>query len=449
MRVFVALQGVGVLLLAANLTAARRTLPATGEIRLERGIGPAGVVESLDDTQFPEPSGLDLPDVLPYRFEMDETAIHEIKNHRVPVGDNVAKVIRMDSRRERALTPTAAPPLETNFAGLFASNLAPPDPCMAVGPNHIILSVNTRFNIYNKNGATQAANSYATFFSNVNSLPSVFDPKVVYDHYSGRWIVVILAVSNSASAYLIAVSDDSDPRGTWYKYSSPAHIDGSTPTSHGADYPGIGFDHEAVYITSNQFANFVTGGFMYSKIRIFKKSELYNNAAPPLTYTDITRMVDPSDGEFTFTIKPVVPWDSISGTFLVNTQGSLGTNVELWRLSNALTSPVLTHLASVPIGTYSAPPDAVQPLGAPLVNTNNSTLQSEVHYRNGRLYFAFPQAYDFGGGTVSAVRYLEMDTTGGLVQNIIYGADGENHFFPAPIPLASGNVAMVFSHSSA
>ncbi|MGH8003665.1 MAG: hypothetical protein ACRECJ_02940, partial [Limisphaerales bacterium] len=36
-----------------------------------------------------------------------------------------------------------------------------------------------------------------------------------------------------------------------------------------------------------------------------------------------------------------------------------------------------------------------------------------------------------------------------MVQNIIYGADGENHFFPAPIPLASGNVAMVFSHSSA
>ncbi|MCI0406772.1 MAG: hypothetical protein L0209_12045, partial [candidate division Zixibacteria bacterium] len=382
-------------------------------------------------------------------YEVPTEVFNEIKRRHVAPGDNGARVVRVGSLLNGTQAPTVAPPLETSFAGLFASNLAPPDPCMAVGPNHIVLSVNTRFNIYNKNGATQSANSYATFFSNVNALPSVFDPKVVYDHLAGRWIVVILAVGTNASSYLIAASDDDDPRGTWYKYSSPAHIDGATPTTHGADYPGIGFDDEAVYITSNQFSNFLTGSFMYSKIRIFKKSELYSNAAPPLTYTDITRMTDPSNGEFTFTIKPIIPHSPVNGTFLVNTQGSTGDNIELWRITNPLTAPALAHVASIPIGSYSAPPDAVQPFSVALVNTNSSTIQSEVQYRNGRLYFAFPQAHNFGDTTVSAVRYLEMDTTGTLQQNIIYGADGEEHFFPAPWPLASGNVAMVFSHSSA
>ncbi|HXF49824.1 MAG TPA: hypothetical protein VNL73_10445 [Verrucomicrobiae bacterium] len=416
---------------------------------IQSGVGPAGVVEVLDETQPPEPEAP--PKVArQHPYDVPTEVFNEIKRRQMAPGDNGAQVVRAGSLLGRTQAPSVAPPLDISFTGLFASNLAPPDPCMAVGPNHIVLAVNTRFNIYNKNGATQAANSYATFFSNVNTLPSVFDPKIVYDHFARRWITVILAIGTNASAYLIAVSDDDDPRGTWYKYSSPAHIDGSTPTTHGADYPGIGFDQEAVYIASNQFANFLTGGFMYSKIRIFKKSELYSNAAPPLTYTDITRMQDPSDGGFTFTIKPMIPWDdSIPGIFLVNTQGSAGSNIELWRLTNPLTSPSLTHRATIPIGSYQAPPDAVQPFGVALVNTNSSTGQSEVHYRNGRLYFAFPQAHNFGSSTVSAIRYLELDTSGAVNQNIIYGADGEEHYFPAPMPLKSGNVAMIFSHSSA
>lgn len=413
---------------------------------MERGVGPAGIPISTFDPQPPEPEpGVKVARQHPY--DVPTEVFNEIKRRPIPVGDNGAKVIQALSFLNRTQAPLA-PPLETNFSGFFASNLAPPDPCMAVGPNHIVLSVNTRFAIYDKNGVIQFSTSYSTFFSSVNSLPSVFDPKVVYDHLAGRWIVMILALGTSASSYLIAVSDDADPRGTWYRYSSPAHLDGSVATTNGADYPGIGFDAEAVYITSNQFASFLQEGFVYSKIRIFKKSELYNNAAPPLSYTDVTRMRDPSDGGFSFTIKPAVPLSPFDGTFFINTQGSLGSNIELWRLTNPTTTPSFTHRATIPIGGYSAPPDAVQPLGVALVNTNSSTGQSEVHYRNGRLYFAFPQAHNFGSGTVSAIRYLELDTAGSVNQNIIYGADGEEHFFPAAVPLASGNVAMVLSHSS-
>ncbi|HLG94433.1 MAG TPA: hypothetical protein VI546_06315 [candidate division Zixibacteria bacterium] len=435
----------GVLLFLAIPVIGADTVP--DGIQILTGVGPAGVPISTYDPLPPEPPPPGPRVAREHPYDVPTEVFNEIKRRQIAPGDNGAQIVRAGSRLDRTQAPTVAPPLETSFAGLFASNLAPPDPCMAAGPDFLILSVNTRFNIYNKNGAIQSALNYTTFFSSVNSFP-VFDPKVVYDHLSGRWIVVILAIGSSASSYLIAVSDDADPRGTWYRYSSPAHIDGSTPTTNGADYPGIGFDAEAVYITSNQFADFLNGGFMYSKIRIFKKSELYSNAAPPLSYTDIVRMRDPSNLEYSFTIKPAVPLSPLAGTFFVNTMGSSGSNIELWRLTNPITAPTLTHRASIPIGSYSAPPDGVQPLGVALVNTNSSTLQSEVQYRNGRLYFAFPQAHNFGGGTVSAIRYLELDTSAAINQNIIYGADGEEHFFPAPLPLASGNVAMVFSHSS-
>src|SRR5437764_632713 len=39
------------------------------------------------------------------------------------------------------------------FAGVGANGYAPPDTNIAVGPNHIVETVNTRYAIYDKNGA--------------------------------------------------------------------------------------------------------------------------------------------------------------------------------------------------------------------------------------------------------------------------------------------------------
>jgi len=452
MRLFTIFMATGGILVLAFAVSLADNLPPG--VRMGQGVGTKGVVESTYGPQSPDP-GFPVAD-FPHRFELDEEPIRAIKNRQLPVGHEQARIIEALTNRGGQQAIAAAPTLGTNFAGhnMNQCGCIPPDPAMAAGPNHIILSVNTSFAIYNKTGTQQFVQSYAAFFAGINtSGGGAFDPKVVYDHYAGRWIILALAAGSSAAAYLIAASDDSDPNGTWFKYSSPAHLDGATPTTNGADFPGIGFDSsEAVYVTSNQFTNFLNPptSFDYSKIRIFKKSELYSNAAPPLTYTDFVGMTDPSDLGTTFTIKPVLSTGPVMGTFLVNTGGSSGNFIELWRINDPVTSPALVHRASVVIGSYSAPVDATQPSGVTPIETNNSTIQSEIQLRNGRLYFAFPQSHNFGSGTVAAIRYLEIDTVGDTVpgRNIIYGADGENHFFPAPIALFSGNVAMIFSHCS-
>ena len=46
-----------------------------------------------------------------------------------------------------------------------------------------------------------------------------FDPKTLYDPYNNRWLVFGVAEPGSvASSVLLAISDTSDPQGTWHLY---------------------------------------------------------------------------------------------------------------------------------------------------------------------------------------------------------------------------------------
>ncbi len=425
-------------------------------VQMERFVTPAGAVGSIDESASPVSESLQVSAPKPaphYPYEVDELTIKAIKSRPAVRDVSGAKVIQASSIPEGAFGKVAAPALGANFDGfdLSISGYIPPDPIMAAGPNHLVLAVNLIWGIFTKTGAPSAFNAIQNWFAPVNTLNLDYsDPKVLYDQYAGRWIVMCIAFGDNANprgAYFISVSDDANPGGTWFKWMIPVPNDGTFP-----DFPGVGFDaSDAVYFTANHFG-ITDGVFKYASAVILKKSELYANnpAVPPLTVTRFNGMIDPTDGALTFTIKPSVAFDDpVSGTFLLNTLGSVGSNLELWRITDPVgPSPALAHRATIPIGSYAAPPDAVQPSGVTPIETNNSTIQSEVQYRNGRLYLAFPQAYDFGGGTVSAIRYLELDTTGSIIQNIIYGADGEYFFFPAPLSVKSGNAAMVFSHSS-
>ena len=112
-----------------------------------------------------------------------------------------------------------------------------------------------------------------------------FDPKVIYDQYNGRFIVVALEQAGSAvsdpsnlSRILLAVSDDSDPNGTWYYTSinSKVNIGG---TEYWTDYPGIAMDANAVYVTGNLFP-FASGGGQGSRVWIIDKNGWYTGGAP-------------------------------------------------------------------------------------------------------------------------------------------------------------------------
>ncbi|MBI1744113.1 hypothetical protein HYR54_13750 [Candidatus Acetothermia bacterium] len=120
-----------------------------------------------------------------------------------------------------------APDILSNGQGLDTSEasltVTPPDPDIAVGPNHFITVVNLSFAIYDKaTGTRLQATSFASWFSAVCSCSSIdlTDPRIAYDSQEGHWLMMILLEkdSTSTSSYLLSVSQTSDPTGAWWNY---------------------------------------------------------------------------------------------------------------------------------------------------------------------------------------------------------------------------------------
>lgn len=142
--------------------------------------------------------------------------------------------------------------LTKSFEGIQWNTKLPPDPEIAVGPNHLVLTANNKIEIYDKNGTKLTENTLLNWFTTVSPPGDPFDPKVVYDHLDNRWIVFALSRPSggySPSNYLISVSQSADPTVGWYYYKFDARIDNTTNTNNWADFTGLGYNQEAVFIT--------------------------------------------------------------------------------------------------------------------------------------------------------------------------------------------------------
>ncbi len=113
----------------------------------------------------------------------------------------------------------------SGFAAVAQTEWSPPDPNLAVGPDHIVETVNAAIAFYDKHTGQQLFSTHLGtpgnpgFFEPVGADSGfVFDPKCFYDQKVGRFVVVALEHNSNDSWIDIAVSDDDDPNGIWYKY---------------------------------------------------------------------------------------------------------------------------------------------------------------------------------------------------------------------------------------
>jgi hypothetical protein len=162
--------------------------------------------------------------------------------------------------------PAFAATVTANFDGVTASGSAPPDTTMAVGPNHIIVWVNSRFAIYNKSGTviTAATNGNTLFAGMPNqcSTTNRGDPILKYDQLADRWILSQFAFDKSGNSNIapyfqcIAVSTTNDPTGTYYRYS--VQFQSTSPDGFN-DYGKLGIWPDAYYTSYNIFGGTPAG----------------------------------------------------------------------------------------------------------------------------------------------------------------------------------------------
>src|SRR5262249_29147709 len=121
------------------------------------------------------------------------------------------------TRPDRAFESIQANTLVQGFESTGQTVYTPPDNNVAVVNEFIVTVVNSTFSISDKCGNNLYENTINNFLGDGGFL---FDPKVFYDPWRGRYSMLWLKRDDAAKrAYVITVSsDDSDPFGTWFFY---------------------------------------------------------------------------------------------------------------------------------------------------------------------------------------------------------------------------------------
>ena len=342
--------------------------------------------------------------------------------------------------------PVEAPMGSANFAGITATGWLPPDCTMAVGPQHVLASVNSSLALYSKaGGAALMQKTLTQWFSNVVQGMTIFDPKALYDQHAGRWVLLAVAVQNTPqkALYLLSVSNTSNPLGPWRNYSLNAMVDGTTATNNWADFPALGVDSQALYVTSNQFA--FGGGFQYAKIRVIPKAGPYSGGPAP--FFDFVKMKN-QNGSLAFTVQPCHTFGAPQVEYLVNTGFPSGNFLTVWHITNPTSAtPTLTR-QQVAISPYMLAPNADQSGGAPPLNTGDVRVLHAV-FRGDSIWSAFTTAHNWGGtANRASVQWCQIRAAvPAIVQQGVYGAAAFHYFYPASCPDNNGNLTMVFSRS--
>ena len=344
-------------------------------------------------------------------------------------------------------------PSESNvFVGVSDTGTEPPDVASAAGPYQVFAASNFTANTYDKNGNLQASQTFSSFFSPLGN-PStwfLFDPVTTYDAGIGRYWFVVTARNDSTNQanLLIAMSADPDLRFGWFEWWVDITQDGSNATSNWCDYPHLGYDANAIYMTCNQFQ--FGGGFQYAKIRMMLKDQFLNNTC--CQWYDHWNLHEGFLNLFTsFTVQPAVEhFASFSqGEFFADAQGGggSGSTLQIWHIPDPVNNPGQLDSSSIGTTNYAPPPSAQQPFGVTGIDTGDARL----------LYATFEAGHLSVGqnsscGSNSCTAFYEVDVSGfgnlSLVNDWALQASGVDYYYPGVDQNFNADKTMVYSRSS-
>ncbi len=181
-----------------------------------------------------------------------------------------------------AAAAVQSPPPAISFQAILDNNtLIPPDTQGAVGPNHVMTTLNSQVRVQDRRGTNISTVSLNNFWKAVGN-PDVFDPHLEYDSFNDRWIFSAAANGmTDKSSVLLAVSQNGDPTGNWYLF----RVDADPSNVGWADYDTLGFNKDWIVVSVNMFPISFLDPRLYigENIYVFSKTNLYANGSGQFT----------------------------------------------------------------------------------------------------------------------------------------------------------------------
>jgi hypothetical protein len=356
-----------------------------------------------------------------------------------------------DAVVQKEIRPFVSATPGVDFEGIPAQGYAPSDSNMAVGPNHVVETVNVRFAVYNKSGAILAGpTNITTLFSALGGkcATGASDPIVNYDRLADRWVISDIGYTGS-SPFLecVAVSKTNDPTGAYflYGYSFGGNLN---------DYPKL-----SVWPTTSNAAYLATynifgpAGFMGADICGFDRTKMLAGTASAAQLCKMTPNIEggylPSDMD-----GPTAPTDGTPGLYISwqnNNPGQLYLRKLTMNFATAtatLSAPTSISVANFTVACGSCVPQTGTP-------QTLDTLSDRVMYRFAIRHFADHDravvSHVVANGSQVAVRWYELYDPAGSVtvnQQGTFAPDATYRWMSSIAEDKNGDIGMGYSASS-
>jgi hypothetical protein len=354
------------------------------------------------------------------------------------------QLLQVDTSKPGASTTHQSLRLQADFAGLDDTEITRPDSQIAAGPDHLIVTVNAAWAVFDKTGRLLLRRNFTDMFADLVNGADIFSPRVIYDQFRNGWVMSVCARSQDGqkSWFLLAYSVGVDPLGDWWIWALDARFDGGNRTGHWADGLGLSTDNFSLFLTANMMG--AQGQFLYSKLRILNKKELQNGAV--LHGWDFWQLRN-FDGSPAFGLQPAVNLRAAGAQYLLNAAPD-GQGLTQWTVSQQPRQTPTLSRRFIQVVPYQIAPNANQPMTEREVDTGDARL-SGVVFRHGLLWTAHTIAANWGeDANVAAIQWFQINPRTGLAtQQGIYGAPHYHYFCPAVTVDGEGNMILVFNRA--
>lgn len=327
-----------------------------------------------------------------------------------------------------------------------SQGVSPPDPSGAIGLNHYVQMVNTAMQIFDRDGNSLWGPS---------DLSSVFpgaandgDPIVLYDQYADRWF--ISQFQNTGNKMLIAISQTSNPLGSWYYY--------DYSFVQFPDYPKFSIWGDGYYMTANMTAQ---NAICFERDKMLQGDPSARMVA--LTFPNL------EDNGF-FSALPahasgdVLPEGPIDFFYFQDDGWASGSDrIKIWEMNVDWDLPensslsVKQELTVAPFNTDFDVDwkDLSQPGTSQKLDAVPGAFMYMGHYREFKDYNAITLCHtvdvDLSSNIQSAIRWYELREKNGvweLHQQSTYAPDSDSRWMGSMAIDRQGNIGMAYSVTS-
>lgn len=395
-----------------------------------------GIVESLGDIKAKSKPFFRKHKVVPNKLRrFDYTNYNALPEKEDPVR-------QIGQRRSTSLTPLKA----WNGMDEVSQGASPPDPSGAAGKNHYIQMVNIAMEIYDKSGNSLWGPS---------SLSSVFpgsaddgDPIVMYDQFADRWF--ISQFQQTGNKILIAISQTSDPLGSWYYY--------DYSFDEFPDYPKFSIWGDGYYMTANMG---VQNAVCFERDKMLAGDPSARMVALTIPEVSINGFFSALPAHAS---GDILPTDHINFFYFQDDGWAPGEDrIKIWEMQVDWSNPdasIITVKQELPVAPFNTEfdsnwEDLQQPGTAQRIDAVPNAFMFMGHYRSFGEYNAITLCktvdVDLTTEMQAAVRWYELrqvDGTWSLYQQGTYSPDSDSRFMGSIALDRKGNIGLAYSITS-